>query len=221
MGDARLKGTAWLLLLAGALAAAVLWNAATYTVSTTRRIVGNGTGHYVRREDRLSTPLAASAAIALAAGGIAWGMLPGRARRNTALVAIGVVPALAMGGLVFYHTAAAGDGFHDFERYAGTREVVAAMGAGGIGCSRLEPAPPSRWSNGDALVCSTPTAADIRDGTDEVTIATWRDAGAREAWKEQFPTDSVYAVVGPTWLATCEFQSTCAGIQAAVGGRNH
>jgi hypothetical protein len=73
----------------------------------------------------------------------------------------------------------------------------------------------------DSRVCRQPNPADIRDGHDEVLVAIFAGGSARDRWTSGVHNDDVYAVIGPKWVATCEFQATCARIQASIGGRNY
>ena len=198
-----------------------LWAVGTETQTVARRTIGNGTGYFSTTEVSANAALRTSAVVVAGAAVLAWGWLfgstlePRSRRRLRTTVTAAVLLAALLAGLA---VATRGDGFEDRERYASARAVVAAM-APAVECRTLT-ARPHRFVVG-AVTCATPSAAATDDGTDDVVIGTWRDEEERAGWLEQTPTDQVYAVVGPTWLAVCELQSTCARIQAAAGGRNY
>jgi hypothetical protein len=59
----------------------------------------------------------------------------------------------------------------------------------------------------------------LDDGLETVFIHLWRSSGSRADWYERVPASDVVSVDGPTWLITCEFETTCSQIQLIAGGR--
>jgi hypothetical protein len=215
---------AWLALGCAVALSATFMSVAATTTREPRRAIGNGVARYIDVTTTSDTKIAAAAWLTLAAGAGAWAWIFGRSsgtgrRVPTVLAAI---VALVTGYLWVAAPLLAGDGFSDSERYSDVPAVIGALHASGMPCTALGQAP-----NGDAelfadsQVCRQPNPADIRDGHDEVIVATFAVGSARDRWTAQVRHDDVYAVIGPRWVATCDFQATCARIQAAIGGRNY
>jgi len=210
---------------------AVLISVASTTTRESRRAVGNGVGRYIDVTTSTDTKLAAAAWLALAAGTGVWVWLVGRSvepakssmarRRIPALIGTAVVVSTAY--LWVAAPLLAGDGFEDSERYEDVHAVVRALGSSGMPCAEVGAAPANELAVlfADGRVCRQPNPADIRDGHDEVVVATFAGDAARKEWTDRVGNDDVYAVIGPRWVTTCEFQATCARIQASIGGRNY
>ena len=221
----------WVVLGLAVAVCAILISAASTTTRESRRAVGNGVGRYVDVTTSTDTMISAVAWLVLAAGTGAWVWLvrasvepaqPSTARRRIpALVGSAVV--VLTGYLWVAAPLLAGDGFEDSERYESVHAVVRALGSSGMPCAEVAEAP----ANGTtalfaaARVCRQPNPADIRDGHDEVVVAIFAGGSPRNEWTDRVGNDDVYAVIGPRWIARCEFQATCARIQASIGGRNY
>ena len=216
---------AWVALGCAIALSAALMSLASTTTREARRAIGNGVGTYIDVTTTTDTAISTAAWLALAGGAGAWALL---LRRST--VAGGRIAALTAAGLVvvtgYLWVASpllAGDGFSDFERYRDVPAVVSALSSSGMPCAQLAAAPATNSNEffADSRVCRQPNPADIRDGHDEVVVSTFASDATRRQWIADVGHDDVFAVIGPRWLTTCEFQATCARIQAAIGGRNY
>ena len=224
-GTSRRQLGAWGALACAVVVSAVLLSVATTTTRDSRRAVGNGIGNYTAVSTTRDDRLAAGAWVALAGGLVAWASILGRSSSPTRRVPAAVAAAgiAATGWWLVIAPLASGDGFSDSERYASVGAVVDALRAEGIPCAEVVDALPAETDGlfEERAACRQPTAAAIRDGHDDVIIEMFASDSERTRWTESVDHDDVFAVIGPEWLTTCEFQATCARIQAAIGGRNY
>jgi hypothetical protein len=215
----------WVILVTATIAGIVMYAAAATTTREARRAVGNGIGTYVSVDTTRNGVLTTVAWIVVAVGVLAWAILlyrlrTGRARLWVAATAAGAIA--ATGWWMVAEPLVAGDGFSDFERYSGTAAITDAMRSAGDRCA--ETSTPEASAEGmyrERLVCRLPSLADIRDGHDDITIDFFVDDDSRDRWTESVDHDDAFALLGPDWAITCEFQSTCAHLQNAIGGRNY
>lgn len=214
---------AWLILGCAAALSVGLVSMASTTTRETRRAVGNGLASYLDVDTTFDAGIAAVAWAALTAGLVTWAVILVRSRGGRLAVAAAAAGVAVTGYLWVASPLLAGDGFSDAERFQDTGEVVAALARAGMPCSSAAPAPAG--PRGDLFMqsrtCGQPNPADIRDGHDEVLVQIFASSSARDRWTETVAHDDVYAVIGPTWVATCRFEGTCARIQASIGGRNY
>jgi hypothetical protein len=224
-GLTRSRIAAWLILGCAAVLSIALMSQATTTTRETRRAVGNGVGRYVDVTTTRDTPIAVAAWLALAAGFGAWAWILRRSGGGVTRVPLVIAAAgvVVTGYLWVASPLLAGDGFSDSERYENAGAVIGALRPSGMPCAEMAAAPAGRTAGlfVEREVCRQPNAADIRDGHDDVLIAIFSSGSARARWTAAVDHDDVYAVVGPRWVTTCEFQATCARIQASIGGRNY
>jgi hypothetical protein len=221
-GSARARLTAWVVLGCAIAIAAALMSLATSTTRESRRAIGNGVGRYVDVTTSSDTRMAAAAWVVLAAGAGAWALLLGRSvtRARFAPAVVAASAAVVTGYLWVASPLLAGDGWSDSERYEDIGAVVDSLRTSGMPCDRITEVPATTMF-GDRRECSQPNPADINDGHDEVVLGIFANNSARDRWTAETDHDDIYAVIGPQWLATCDFQATCARIQASIGGRNY
>jgi hypothetical protein len=104
--------------------------------------------------------------------------------------------------------------------YASVAEVVAALDGSNVECSRLVIETKStHYFQAEQGVCEIERRLALDDGFETVSIQFWRRSDARTRWYESVSAADVVSVDGPTWLITCEFETTCSQIQIATGGR--
>ena len=216
---------AWVALISAVALSAVLMSLASTTTREARRAVGNGVGRYIHVSATTDTAIATVSWLSLAAGTGAWALLLGRssrpAGRMAAAIAGGIV--VVTGYLWVASPLLAGDGFSDSERYESVSAVVDALRSSGMPCAETAAAPAAATTQffADSRTCRQPNPADIRDGHDEVVVSIFAGGGMRDRWTSEIDHDEVHAVIGPRWVATCDFQATCARMQALIGGRNY
>jgi hypothetical protein len=198
---------------------------ATTTTREDRRAVGNGVGRYVDVTTTSDARMAVAAWLALAVGLGAWAGILRRSSGGVTRVPLVIAAAgiVVTGYLWVASPLLAGDGFSDSERYENVGAVISALRTAGMPCAEMAAAPAGKMDGVfmEREVCRQPNAADIRDGHDEVLVAIFSSGSARSRWTAAVAHDDVYAVIGPGWVSTCEFQATCARIQASIGGRNY
>jgi hypothetical protein len=207
-------------------ASALLWQAATETITTSRRTIGNGTGRFEISEDHTNRALAGAAFVVLLAGTIAWILLHPGGKLKGKLLNLGPTAALLVllplvGGLLIIAEESNDVAFDEYEYYPQPDAILAALETAGIDCDHAASSHPrGKYWRSPGAVCEIDTRAALNDGADKITIEMW-EVGGRERWTHEVANDDVYAVLGPTWLIRCEFQASCAQIQAAIGGRNY
>jgi hypothetical protein len=223
-GTVRSDLLSWAVLLIGAAIAGILYSSADSTSREARRAVGNGIGTYTSVSTSRSGVMTVAALLVLSAGLIVWAVIwsrkQGPVRWLPALVATVVIVAAAW---IVIEPFTEGDGWADFERYPNATALTEAMRDEGDECIATF-APPGAERRGlyrERLVCRLPSLADIRDGHDDVAIDFFVDDSARDIWTESVDHEDSFAVIGPDWAITCEFQSTCAHLQSTIGGRNY
>jgi hypothetical protein len=214
---------AWaVLLVSTAAAAALLVTSTTTSIGDDRIVVGNGTGSY-RDSETTVVRWRAWGAIAVAAlGAGAWAVLLTRSSSSARRASVAAAAVIVFGGVSF----AAGvptifdDPFEGQPRFNSPAELKTSLDRNGLPCAGDRALEARPWF--DALLsCGVETEADIRDGADDLIVGVFGTNDERRSWTEHNDHADVYAVLGPTWVVTCEFQATCAQIQAAVGGFNY
>jgi hypothetical protein len=221
----RTRLTAWLILGCAVVLSIALISLATTTTRENRRAVGNGVGRYVDVTTTSDARIAVAAWLALAAGLGAWAVVLRRSGGGVTRVPFVIAAAgiVVTGYLWVASPLFAGDGFSDSERYENVGAVISALRTAGMPCAEMAAAPAGKMDGlfVEQEVCRQPNRADIRDGHDEVLVAIFSSGSARSHWTATTDHDDLYAVIGPGWVTTCEFQATCARIQASIGGRNY
>lgn len=211
-----LLGLALALLLAG-----LFWRLAFTRRSVESTLFGNAQVTVVRTETTQNRFLLVAAIIVLSIGiGIfvalitrgRWGRAPGARRRGWIAGAVAaLIVATVMSGTVVATrgapTSPSARGALSHTDFRTTSELTTAMDDAGLGCAETRPARPGEPAE-DAVVCSVPWGADIRDGHDDVVAIVWRSDAERDTWLSNVEDDTPL-VVGSTWAAVCEFRSTC------------
>jgi hypothetical protein len=221
--DTRLR--AWILLGVALVLAMSLWVLGTRPiVEEGGRVFGGGTGTFSRNEAHTNWLLVGVAIAMGVAGTVGWAALLLRHGRNAARV---VVVATVTLGVI----AAGSWGVTDRLRaddpataagpsYATVAEVVAALEGSNVECNRLViETNTTRYFRAEQGVCEIERRLALDDGLETVSIQFWRSSDARAEWYENLSAADVVSVDGPTWLITCEFETTCSQIQIATGGR--
>lgn len=216
---------AWILLGLALVLAGVLWQLGTRPISQGgSRVFGGGTGNVSRSEAHTNWLLIGAALAIGVAGTAGWAMSllrQGRDGARTVLVAgiaIGLV-ALATWGITDRLRADDVLPAHG-PRYESIAEVAEVLEGSRVECKRLTlretPAPYARPERG---ACEIERRLALDDGLETVFIQLWRNSDARSEWYENVSAADVVSVDGPTWLITCEFETTCTQIQLVTGGR--
>ncbi len=220
----RANYLAWGALVAGIVLAVVLWQQAFGTVVETHVNYGHARLRYETTERTANPGLAASAVAAGLTGATIWAAWArGWSGRSRALVIVVGVIGLAVAVPTTYVRAdRVGElSFPDTERYESVGVVASHMEQAGIPCAELRPLErsDSRYVRRMAA-CPIEAELAIDDGFDDATIGMWIDDEALEQWRRRTNSSDLSAVIGPTWLVVCEFESTCSEIQYKIGGRN-
>lgn len=101
------------------------------------------------------------------------------------------------------------------------RDVVAEMERRDIACARALDTTIHSSYFATALDCPIAAELAINDGFDDASVRTWASEDARDRRLRWADPSEVDAVVGPTWIVVCEFESTSWEIQSKLGGLNH
>jgi hypothetical protein len=223
----RSKLAAFVPLASAIVVATLVWGIASETTTVTRRVVGNGTGHFETASETTNLWVAGIAFAILAMGVVVWIRLhPDRSGRTKLMdlspTAAAIVLLPLIGCTFIVRGQRADPSFEERERYRDTQAVLNAIANAGIDCTNPRSAAKNTdyWTASETT-CDIATPAAIEDGADSVIVDMWRSDDSRARWMETVPHEDVFAVFGPTWLIRCEFQADCAQIQAAIGGRNY
>jgi hypothetical protein len=221
--DARLG--AWVLLGVALVLAISLWVFGTRPiVEEGGRVIGGGTGTFSRTEAHTNWLLVGGAVAAGIAGTIGWAVLLLRRERHGVRVVVVAIVALVVIAAGLWGvadrlradepTTAAG------ASYETVAEVVGALEGSNVECNRLIiQTNTARYFEAEQGVCEIERRLALDDGLETVSIQFWRSSEARTEWYENVSAADVVSVDGPTWLITCEFETTCSQIQSATGGR--
>jgi hypothetical protein len=218
------RALACALLVAGCATGVAAWLGARDTTVRTRESFGHG--HLIYRDVETTTdPYLAAAAVAAPLAGVGvCALLLARPSRPATLVSATVfVVVLGAAAAVTYSWVKESQRlrFQPREYYDGPRDVAAAMARRDIGCGRIIEATIDSEYFSTALDCQIPAELAINDGFDNASIRTWASEDARDRWLGSRDPSDVNAVVGPTWMVMCEFESTCWEIQSKIGGLNN
>lgn len=205
--------------------AVVLWALGTRPITQEGgRVFGGGTGNFSRTEAHTNWLLVGAAVTVAVAGSTGWAALLLRHERDAGRAAVVTtvtlgVMAAALWGVTDRLAAddlapAAGP---SYETIAEVEEVLEGSN---VACSHLTventSAPYFRGKRGK---CEIERRLALDDGLETVSIRFWRNSDARTQWYENLSAADVVTVDGPTWLITCEFETTCSQIQLVAGGR--
>jgi hypothetical protein len=216
---------AWILLGAALALWILLWVFGTRpVVEEGSHVFGGGTGTFSRTEAHTNWFLVGAGVAVGIAGTVGWAALLLRHGRNAArvvlvvLVTLGVIAAGIWG--VADRLRADDPATAAGPSYATVAEIVGALEGSNVECKRLTIEPSTtRFSQPKQGVCEIERRLALDDGLETVTIQFWRNSDARVQWYETVSAADVVSVDGPTWLITCEFETTCSQIQIATGGR--
>jgi hypothetical protein len=217
------RAVAWTLLVAGCAAGVAAWLVARDTTVRTRENFGHGYLVYRDVETTTDPFLAATGVAAPLAGAGSCAILLARPSKRAALASAILVVAAVGAAAAATHTWVTESQslqFESHEYYAGAREVAAEMARRDIGCDRTTESMIESEYFASALKCPVPAELAINDGFDNASIRTWTSEEARDRWLGSIDRARINAVVGPTWMVKCEFESTCWEIQSKIGGLN-
>lgn len=220
--DTRLG--AWTLLGVALVLAISLWMFGTRPiVEEGSRVFGGGTGTFSRNEPHTNWIVVGAAVAVGIAGTIGWAAMLLRQGRDAARVVVVAIVTLGVIGAGLWGVTdrlrADDPATATGPSYTTVAEVVAALEGSNVECNRLIiETSPTRHFQTEQGVCEIERRLALDDGFETVSIQFWRSPDARTRWYENVSEADVVSVDGPTWLITCEFETTCSQIQIATGG---
>jgi hypothetical protein len=220
--SSRTTFVAWLTLVAGVALAIILWQQAFGTIAETKVTYGHARLRYESTERTAKPALAATAVSVGIIGATIWGAWVRRwgALSRALVIGTGLVALVVAVPVTYVRADRVGElSFPDAQRYQSVGVVATRMLRTGIPCADVRPLErtDSRYLAKKAE-CPIRAELAIDDGFDDATIAIWSDDDARESRRRRMNSSALIAVIGPTWLVVCEFESTCAEIQYKIGG---